>query len=161
MFELSNLQPAGKKRKRVGRGGCHGGTSGKGHKGQNARSGGGTRLGFEGGQMPLHRRLPKRGFTNARFSKDISIVNIGQLDSRFNDGDTISLDSLVGSGLVKPKKSESRLVKNRTMIKILGNGELSKKLIVKAHLFSKSARDAIEKAGGQIEVLQVEVQKER
>ncbi|MGB8367244.1 MAG: 50S ribosomal protein L15, partial [Candidatus Babeliales bacterium] len=98
MFRLENLVPLGKKRKRVGRGGSRGGTSGKGHKGQKARSGGGIAPAFEGGQMPLHRRLPKRGFTNARFKKVIEIVNLKHLDKIFNEGETVSKKILIEKG---------------------------------------------------------------
>ncbi len=89
MAQLNNLVSSGKKRKRVGRGGSRGGTSGKGHKGQKARSGGTVRAGFEGGQMPLYRRLPKRGFTNARFKPELIIVNLDRLDKAFNDGELL------------------------------------------------------------------------
>jgi large subunit ribosomal protein L15 len=149
MFSLDNLQPSGKKRKRVGRGGAHGGTSGRGHKGQNARSGGPKGRGFEGGQTPLQRRLPKRGFTNARFSKEVSLVNLSSLERAFVDGEEVNVDVLTQRGLIKPKKSEQRDFKKGTIVKILGNGELSKKLIVSAYAFSASAIQAIEKVGGK------------
>ncbi len=149
MFSLDNLQPSGKKRKRVGRGGAHGGTSGRGHKGQNARSGGPKGRGFEGGQTPLQRRLPKRGFTNARFSKEVSLVNLSSLERAFVDGEEVNVDVLTQRGLIKPKKSEQRDFKKGTIVKILGNGELSKKLIISAYAFSASAIQAIEKVGGK------------
>ena len=149
MFCLENLQPAGKKRKRVGRGGSRGGTSGRGHKGQNARSGGPKGRGFEGGQTPLQRRLPKRGFTNARFSKEVSLVNLSSLERVFEDGAEINALLLAQYGLIKPKKSEQRDYKKGTIVKILGNGELSKKLIISAYAFSASAIQAIEKVGGK------------
>jgi large subunit ribosomal protein L15 len=95
MFSLDNLQSAGKDRKRVGRGGSRGGTSGRGHKGQNARSGGPKGRGFEGGQTPLQRRLPKRGFTNARFSKETSIVNVNSLERAFAEGEEVNVLTLV------------------------------------------------------------------
>lgn len=117
-------------------------TSGRGHKGQKARSGGGVRLGFEGGQLPLFRRLPKRGFTNIN-RKDYAIVNLDQLN-RFEDGTEITPALLIETGVVSNEKSG---------IKVLGNGELSKKLTVKAHKFSASAKEAIEGKGGTTEVI--------
>src|SRR5204863_7799882 len=122
MFSLDNLQSSGKKRKRVGRGGAHGGTSGRGHKGQNARSGGPKGRGFEGGQTPLQRRLPKRGFTNARFSKEVSLVNLSSLERVFVDGEEVNAHILTLKGLIKPKKSEQRDYKKGTIVKILGDG---------------------------------------
>ena len=145
MFRLNSLTSLVKKRKRIGRGGSRGGTSGKGHKGQKARSGGGIRPGFEGGQMPLHRRLPKRGFSNARFKKVIEIVNIKRLDEVFNEGDAVSRESLIEKGVIRGKRS-----KKKFMLKVLGNGILTKKLIVSADLFSKAAVEAIENIGGQV-----------
>ena len=120
----------------------NGKTSGRGHKGQKARSGGGVRLGFEGGQLPLFRRLPKRGFTNIN-RKDYAIVNLDQLN-RFEDGTEITPALLIETGVVSNEKSG---------IKVLGNGELSKKLTVKAHKFSASAKEAIEGKGGTTEVI--------
>lgn len=149
MFSLDNLQSSGKKRKRVGRGGSRGGTSGRGHKGQNARSGGPKGRGFEGGQTPLQRRLPKRGFTNAHFSKEMSIVNISSLERVFADGEEVNVLTLTQKGLIKTKSSEQRDVKKGTIVKILGDGELSKKLTVSAFAFSASAKQAIEKIGGK------------
>ena len=153
MFRLENLQPSGKERKRVGRGGKRGGTAGRGHKGQNARSGGPKGRGFEGGQTPLQRRLPKRGFTNANFSKEISLVNIKSLERVFSDGIEINAFVLAQHGLIKPKKSEQKNLKKGTFVKILGDGVLSKKLIVSANAFSASAIQAIEKAGGKILII--------
>lgn len=149
MFSLDNLQSSGKDRKRVGRGGSRGGTSGRGHKGQNARSGGPKGRGFEGGQTPLQRRLPKRGFTNAHFSQEISIVNINTLERAFSEEEEVNVVSLMQKGLIKAKKSEQRDIKKGTIVKILGDGELSKKLIVSAFAFSASAKKAIEKVGGK------------
>jgi len=149
MFSLDNLQSSGKKRKRVGRGGACGGTSGRGHKGQNARSGGPKGRGFEGGQTPLQRRLPKRGFTNAHFVKEISLVNISSLERVFNDGEEVNAQLLMEKGLIKPKKSEQRDLKKGTIVKVLGDGELTKKLIISAYAFSASAIQAIEKVGGK------------
>lgn len=147
-MKLHELKPnAGStaSRKRVGRGAGSGlgKTSGKGHKGQNARSGGGVRPGFEGGQLPLFRRLPKRGFNNYEFRTEYAIVNVGDLND-FKDGSVIELSNLKESGLVKKEKDG---------IKILGNGELTKKLTVKANKFSSTARVKIENAGGKIEVI--------
>jgi large subunit ribosomal protein L15 len=149
MFSLDNLQSSGKDRKVRGRGGSRGGTAGRGHKGQNARSGGPKGRGFEGGQTPLQRRLPKRGFTNARFSREISLVNLSSLERVFSEGTEINSLVLAQHGLIKPKKSEQQDIKTGSFIKILGNGVLTKKLTVSAHAFSASAIQAIEKAGGK------------
>ncbi len=132
-------------RKRVGRGigSGLGKTSGKGHKGQNARSGGGVRQGFEGGQLPLFRRLPKRGFTNAMFKTEYAVINLSDLN-KFEDGATVSPELLKEMGLVK---------KQLDGIKVLGNGKLEKKLVVKAHKFSNVAKEQIEKLGGKAEVI--------
>lgn len=153
MFSLNNLHSSGKKRKRVGRGGERGGTSGRGSKGQNARSGGPKGRGFEGGQTPLQRRLPKRGFTNARFSKDISVVNLASLERVFADGDQVTIEALIENGLVKPKRSEQQQIKNKAFVKVLGDGQLNKKLTVHAHAFSFSALEAIKKVGGQVHII--------
>ena len=131
-------------RKRIGRGpgSGTGETAGRGENGQNSRSGGGVRLGFEGGQNPLYRRLPKRGFTNAKFKKEYTIINLDVLN-KFNDGDVITNEVLI----------ENKIVKNvKDGIKILGTGTLNKKLNVVVDAFSKSAKEQIEKAGGTIEV---------
>lgn len=142
LHEMSSLSPRTAK-KRVGRGpgSGMGKTSTRGQKGQNARSGGGTRIGFEGGQTPIARRLPKRGFTNFN-RKEYAIVNVKDLN-RFEDGTNVTPALLIESGLVK---------KELNGVKILGNGELTKKLIVTAAKFSKSAQEAIENAGGKVEV---------
>lgn len=136
---------ARKQKNRVGRGPASGNgkTSGRGQKGQNSRSGGGVRLGFEGGQTTLARRLPKRGFTNFN-RKEYAIVNLDTLEERFNDGDEITIALLLEKGIVK---------KELCGLKVLGNGELTKKLTVKAVKFSASAKEAIEKAGGVAEVI--------
>ncbi len=145
-MELSNLRPAeGSKHHDFRRGRGHasgnGKTAGKGHKGQKARSGG-PRLGFEGGQMPLYRRIPKRGFTN-RNSKEIVAINVSQLE-RFEDGSTVDVEKLI----------ESRVIKNpRDGVKILGNGELTKKLNVKVNAYSALAKEKIEALGGTAEVI--------
>ena len=132
-------------KKRVGRGigSGLGKTSGKGHKGQNARSGGGVRPGFEGGQLPLFRRLPKRGFTNAKFKTEYAVINLSDLN-RFEDGAVVTPELLKEMGLVKQQLDG---------IKVLGNGSLEKKLVVKAHKFSNVAKEQIEKLGGKAEVL--------
>ena len=145
-LELHNMKPAeGSKKsvKRLGRGigSGLGKTSGKGHKGQWARSGGGVRPGFEGGQMPLTRRLPKRGFKN-HFVKVYTIVNINELE-KFENG--ITPEVLLSNGVISKIEANG--------VKVLGNGTLTKKLVVKASKFSKSAVEAIEKAGGTVEVL--------
>lgn len=134
-----------KKRKRVGRGpgSGHGKTCGRGHKGQGSRAGFSQHPTFEGGQMPLVRRIPKRGFNN-KWGDTVAIVNVSDLDAAFNDGDEVTLESLKEKNLAKG---------NFDVLKILGNGELAKKLKVSAHRFSKSAQEKIEKAGGEAVVL--------
>ena len=143
LHELRPSEGAYKTKKRVGRGVAsgHGKTSGKGHKGQNARSGGGVRPGFEGGQLPLFRRLPKRGFSNAKFKVEYATINVSDLD-KFEDGAVVTPELLKEMGIVKKQLSG---------IKVLGNGELTKKLTVKAHKFSVSAVEKIEKMGGKAE----------
>ena len=146
-MDLSNLSPAeGSKhsdnfRRGRGHGSGNGKTAGKGHKGQRARSGR-TRPGFEGGQMPLYRRIPKRGFT-CRNSKDIVGINLSALD-RFEDGAEVTVDTLIESGVVSHP---------RDGVKILGNGEIKKKLTVKVNAFSEAAKTKIEAAGGTVEVI--------
>jgi len=142
-MQLNNLSSSGKKRKTIGRGGSRGGTSGKGHKGQKARSGGSPRIAFEGGQTPLFRRLPKRGFNNFEFRKVYEIVSLQQLNDAFKDGEEVTKLSLHEKGIVKFKKAQSAL------LKVLGSGSLSKKLIVNADAFSKSAEKAIQDCGGE------------
>lgn len=146
-MDLSNLKPAigsTKNKKRIGRGAGSGTgkTSGKGHKGQNARSGGGVKPGFEGGQMPLQRRLPKRGFFSMN-KKDYVLVKIQDLEA-FDADSVVDLEAMGKAGLVK---------KLADGVKILGDGELTKSLTVRAHKFSKSAIEKIEKAGGKAEVI--------
>ena len=146
-MKLHELHPAeGSRhvRNRVGRGSSSGNgkTSGRGQKGQKSRSGGGVRLGFEGGQTPLFRRLPKRGFTNIN-RKDYAVINLDVLN-RFEDGTEVTPTTLIEAGIVKNEKSG---------IKVLGNGELTKKLTVKAAKFSESEKSAIEAAGGSAEVI--------
>ena len=130
------------KRKGRGIGTGNGKTGGRGHKGQNARSGGGVRPGFEGGQMPLHLRLPKRGFTNI-FGTRYAVVNVSDLN-RFEDGAVVGVDEMIESGLV---------TKVFDGVKVLGNGELDKKLTVKATAFSESAKEKIQAKGGNVEVM--------
>jgi large subunit ribosomal protein L15 len=144
LHDLKPAEGARKERKRVGRGigSGLGKTSGRGHKGQKARSGGNIRPGFEGGQMPLTRRLPKRGFTNI-FKKEYAIVNLSLLDN-FEDGTVVTPELLIEKGIIKKIKDG---------VKILGSGDLNKKLTVKAHKFSKSAVDKIESVGGKAEVI--------
>lgn len=144
LYELSPAAGSVKDVKRIGRGhgSGNGKTAGKGHKGQNARSGGGVRPGFEGGQMPMTRRIPKRGFNNI-FATKYSVVNVSDLD-QFVDGTVVDADLLKASGLIR---------KTNEGVKILGNGELTKNLTVKAAAFSASAKEKIEKAGGKAEVM--------
>ena len=143
MFQLNKLTSLVKKRKRIGRGGSRGGTSGKGHKGQKARSGAKIDPAFEGGQMPLLRRLPKRGFTNARFKRTYKIISLKQIDSAFEEGAVITRLELQEKGLVKFKKGQNNL------LKILGDGSLSKKLTIEADAFSKAALKAIADVSGE------------
>jgi large subunit ribosomal protein L15 len=142
--ELKSPCGANKRIKRLGRGigSGHGKTSGRGHKGQMARSGGGTRLGFEGGQMPLQRRLPKRGFTNI-FKKHYALVNVGDLNI-FEDGTEVTIDVLQQAGLIN---------KIGSGVKLLGDGELEKNLIIKVNKFSKQAEEKVVAKGGRVEVI--------
>lgn len=144
LHELKPSEGSRKERNRVGRGtgSGNGKTSGRGHKGQKARSGGGVRLGFEGGQLPLFRRIPKRGFTNIN-RKEFAIVNLDVLN-RFEDGIEVTPELLVETGIIRNEKSG---------IKILSNGNIEKKLTVKANKFSAAAKEAIEAAGGKTEVI--------
>ena len=130
-------------RKGRGAGSGNGKTAGKGHKGQNARSGGGVRPGFEGGQLPLYRKLPKRGFNNARFGNAYAVVNVKSLN-KFNDGDVVDAAALLSAGII------NNLFDG---VKVLGEGELTKKLTVKAAVFSASAKEKIEAVGGKTEVV--------
>ena len=143
LHELENIEA--KNRKRIGRGpgSGNGKTAGKGHKGQNARSGGGVRPGFEGGQLPLYRRLSKRGFNNYNFRTVYATVNVSDLE-RFDEGTEVTVELLKNAGLVN---------KELDGVKILGNGELSKKLTVKANKFSETAKQKIENVGGTTEVI--------
>ncbi len=145
LHELSPVAGSKKDAKRIGRG--HGSgwgkTAGKGHKGQKARAGHGMRPGFEGGQMPLQRRIPKRGFNNI-FAKDIVAVNVGTLEKKFENGATVDVEALVKAGIIKNSFDG---------VKILSNGTLTKSLTVKATAFSESAKEKIEAVGGKAEVV--------
>lgn len=145
LHELSPAAGSKKDARRVGRG--HGSgwgkTAGKGHKGQKARSGGGVRPGFEGGQMPLQRRVPKRGFNNI-FAKKVVTVSLSDLNRKFEDGAEVTIDALVTAGVVK---------NSFDAVKVLGNGKIEKKLNVKVSAYSESAKTAIEAAGGKAEVI--------
>ena len=187
-MNLNELRPAAgskRERRRVGRG--HGTgwgkTAGKGHNGQKQRSGSYVSPIFEGGQMPIIRRIPKRGFSNAPFKKDIIAITLADIVERFNDGDVVSLETLVENGIVKNPKfikkysdETLRNVKGRravkeylnsnveayvkekeftSLLKIIGNTEVNKKLTVKAHRISKTAKELIEKAGGSVELLEI------
>ena len=145
LHELSPAEGSKKSVKRIGRGAGsgQGKTAGKGHKGQKARAGRGMRPGFEGGQMPLQRRIPKRGFNNI-FAKEIAAVNVAALDKAFEDGATVTVDALIEKGLIK---------KALDGVKILGNGEITKKLTVQVNSFSSVAKQKIEAAGGKAEVI--------
>jgi large subunit ribosomal protein L15 len=143
LHELTNLEATNRKRIGRGPGSGSGKTAGKGHKGQNARSGGGVRPGFEGGQLPLYRRLSKRGFNNYNFQTVYATINVSDLNI-FEDGTVVTVEELKKVGLVN---------KELDGVKVLGNGELSKKLTVKANKFSETAKEKIENVGGTIEVI--------
>lgn len=142
---LHNLPSAGKDRKRIGRGGSRGGTSGRGNKGQKGRSGANLGILFEGGQMPLTRRLPKRGFNNVRFRPDIEIVQLKDIHALFEHGATVTRESLVEAGLIKGRV--------RSLVKVLAAaGTVDKKLTIHIDLISKSAQRQIEQAGGLVQI---------
>ena len=145
LHELSPAEGSVKERFRKGRGAGSGNgkTAGKGHKGQNARSGGGVRPGFEGGQLPLYRKLPKRGFNNFRFGMKYAVINVQSLN-KFNDGDVVDCAALLAAGIINNVFDG---------VKVLGEGELTKKLTVKAAVFSASAKEKIEAVGGKTEVV--------
>ena len=143
LSELKNVEKTNRKRIGRGQGSGTGKTAGKGHKGQNARSGGGVRPGFEGGQLPLYRRLSKRGFNNYNFQTVYATVNVSDLE-RFKEGTEVTVALLKEVGLVN---------KELDGVKILGNGELTKKLTVKANKFSETAKQKIENVGGTTEVI--------
>ena len=146
LHELSPAEGSVKNgfRKGRGAGSGNGKTAGKGHKGQNARSGGGVRPGFEGGQLPLYRKLPKRGFKNARFAKQYTVINVQSLN-KFNDGEVVDAAALLSLGIIGDVQANG--------VKVLGEGELTKKLTVKAAVFSGSAKEKIEAVGGKTEVV--------
>ena len=146
LHELSPAEGSVKEGFRKGRGpgSGNGKTAGKGHKGQNARSGGGVRPGFEGGQLPLYRKLPKRGFNNARFGKQYAIVNVQILNETFENGATVDAAALIEKGIISTVFDG---------VKVLGNGEITKNLTVKATIFSATAKAKIEAAGGKTEVV--------
>ncbi len=149
-MRLEDLRPspgATRERKRIGRGPASGTgkTSGKGHKGQGARSGGGSRVGFEGGQMPLYRRLPKRGFLPHGGKSEYALVNVGDLSARFPAGSVVDPDAMAASGLIKKS--------GRRAVKVLGDGAVAHALVVKTHRISEAARGKLVAAGGQVEVL--------
>lgn len=149
-MKLNELSPSvpKKDRKRIGRGNSSGWgkTAGKGSNGQNSRAGGGVKPYFEGGQMPIYRRVPKRGFSNVIFKKEYTVVSLNILNENFEDGEEVSLNTLLNKSLIK---------KGRDGVKILGNGELNKKLTVKVHKVSKSAKAVIEAKGGTVELVEI------
>ena len=144
---LSAPQGANKKPKRVGRGSSSGlgTTAGKGNKGQQSRSGGKTYVGFEGGQMPLYRRIAHKGFSNYPFKKEFVCINVGLLDSKYADGETVNKETLIAKGFISAKAS--------SLVKILGNGDITKKLTVDVDKVSESAKTKIEKAGGSVKAV--------
>ena len=145
LHELSPAEGSTRENYRKGRGpgSGNGKTAGKGHKGQNARSGGGVRPGFEGGQLPLYRKLPKRGFNNARFGTKYATINVSALN-KFNDGEVVDSAALLSAGIIN---------KVYDGVKVLGEGDIAKKLTVKAAVFSANAKEKIEAAGGKTEVV--------
>ena len=147
LHELSPAAGSTKENFRKGRGAGSGNgkTAGKGHKGQNARSGGGVRPGFEGGQLPLYRKLPKRGFNNSRFAKVYTVINLDIIEKLFNDGDVVDAAALLNKGVVSSVAADG--------VKVLGNGDLTKNITVKAAVFSATAKEKIEAVGGKTEVV--------
>ena len=147
LLELSPAAGSTKEAFRKGRGAGSGNgkTAGKGHKGQNARSGGGVRPGFEGGQLPLYRKLPKRGFNNSRFAKVYTVINLDLIEKLFDEGDVVDAAALLAKGVVSGVAADG--------VKVLGNGDLTKNLTVKAAVFSATAKEKIEAVGGKTEVV--------
>ncbi|MBR7117420.1 MAG: 50S ribosomal protein L15 [Clostridia bacterium] len=147
LHELSPAEGSVKENFRKGRGAGSGNgkTAGKGHKGQNARSGGGVRPGFEGGQLPLYRKLPKRGFNNSRFAKEYTVINLDVLERLFNDGDVVDAAALLEKGAVSAVAADG--------VKVLAKGNLTKNITVKAAIFSAAAKEKIEAVGGKTEVV--------
>ncbi len=156
MDDLILKAPAGANRnkKRIGRGpgSGTGKTAGKGHKGQNARSGGGVRPGFEGGQMPLYRRIASRGFSNYPFKKVYKVINVAEINEKYSDGEIVNLETLREKKIIK---------KNDNFVKLLGNGELTKKLEITLGKVSVSAKEKVEKAGGKIVIVTEETKESR
>lgn len=152
-FTLNAPAGANKAPKRVGRGSSSGlgTTAGKGNKGQQSRSGGKTYVGFEGGQMPLYRRIAHRGFSNSPFKKEYSIFNLSQLEAKYSDGETVNRASLTEKGL---------LTKSNTLIKVLGNGDITKKITVDVDKVSASAKEKVAKAGGSVKEAAAEAKAE-
>ena len=144
MLQLNNLVKLSKKRKRVGRGGSRGGTSGKGHKGQRARTSGNVPARFEGGQMPMSRRIPKRGFTNFLFKKEFELITLEQLEQLFQEGQTVTKAMLV---------TAAGCGKKTVLVKILADGALHKKLNVEVDACSATAKEAIERVGGAVKLV--------
>lgn len=145
MLALNKMVSAGKNRKRIGRGGDRGGTSTRGHQGQGSRSGGSVGVAFEGGQMPLIRRLPKRGFNNNQFKQLIEIVNLEQLEKFFNAGDIVNPETLIAKGIIKGRSDYN--------VKVLASGKLNKTLKVQVHAVSKAAAEEIKKQGGEVLII--------
>ncbi len=145
---LHNLPSAGKDRKRIGRGGARGGTSGRGNKGQKGRSGANLGILFEGGQMPLTRRIPKRGFNNARFQHEIEIVQLADIHEAFENNAVVTRESLVEAGLIRGRKG--------SLVKVLSSGVVDKKLTLHVDFISKSAQGQIVQAGGLVHVNRAE-----
>ena len=145
-FNLSAPYGANKKKRIVGRGSSSGlgSTAGKGNKGQQSRSGGKVYVGFEGGQMPLYRRIARKGFSNYPFKKEYVCINVDQLEAKFADGETVDKTSLIAKGFISAKAS--------TLVKVLGNGDITKKLTVDVDKVSESAKAKIEKAGGSVKI---------
>lgn len=157
MLKLDTLKRLVKKRKRIGRGGSRGGTSGRGHKGQKARTGDhAIGYGFEGGQMPLSRRIPKRGFSNKRFAKKFVTINIKDLEGRFVDGAEITIEKLVEQRLVPTQSSLKGA--QRPLVKLLGDGTLTKKFTVYVNAASQQAQSIVSQAGGIIHILERELE---
>jgi len=144
MLKLSEIVPVVRRSKRIGRGGGRGGTSGRGSKGQRARSGGGVRKTFEGGQTPIVRRLPKRGFSNVQFECTYEVVNIGALERVFDQGSEITRESLIAKGMIRGARGK--------LVKILGGGALQKQFVVHADACSGAAMQAIERQNGKVHV---------
>jgi large subunit ribosomal protein L15 len=153
-FDLHAPEGANKRKRIIGRGqgSGRGTTAGKGNKGQKARSGGKTYVGFEGGQMPLYRRLAQRGFSNYPFKKTFQVINLGEIEKRYENGETVSTVTLIQKGLAKGTVKDGAVKRLRVPVKILGDGEFTKKLSFDIVAVSNSAKEKIEKAGGTVSV---------